>query len=268
MSRFSADWLALREPYDLRARNVAVLDAAIAWCKDIFAIRIVDLGCGTGSTLRALAPRLPGRQNWRLFDNDLGLLARATARAPPAVVTVTATPLDLGRGLEAALDGSIDLITTSALLDLVSESWLERLVVELSARSIPFYAAISHDGRIEIVPPDPFDTMIVAAVNLHQRTDKGFGPALGGTSAPFAITRLRSLGYSVIHGTSDWVLEPHDCDIQMELFSSWAAAARQTGQMAADTVNWLARRRESVAARQSSISVGHVDFWARKTGNL
>jgi hypothetical protein len=110
--------------------------------------------------------------------------------------------------------------------------------------------------------------MIVAAVNLHQRTDKGFGPALGGTSAPFAITRLRSLGYSVIHGTSDWVLGPHDCDIQMELFSSWAAAARQTGQVAVDTVNWLARRRESVAARRSSIRVGHVDFWARKTGNL
>jgi hypothetical protein len=115
--------------------------------------RIVDLGCGTGSTLRALAPRLPGRQNWRLFDNDFCLPARAGAIAPPAPVTVTATPLDLGRDLEVALDGSIDLVTTSALLDLVSESWLERLVVELSARSIPFYAAISHDGRIEIVPP-------------------------------------------------------------------------------------------------------------------
>jgi len=268
MNRFSANWLALREPYDLRARNPAVLDAAIAWCKDVFAIRIVDLACGTGSTLRALAPRIPGRQNWRLFDNDFDLVARVAAMAPPATITVTATPLDLGRDLEAALDGSIDLITTSALLDLVSESWLERLVVEISARSIPFYAAISHDGRIEIVPSDPFDTTIVAAVNLHQRTDKGFGPALGGTSASFAITRLKSFGYSVIHGTSDWVLEPHDCDVQMELFSSWAATARQTGQAPVDTSNWLARRCESIAARQSSIRVGHVDFWAHQTGNL
>ena len=66
MSGFSADWLALREPYDLRARNPAVLDAVVTWCKDMFAIRVVDLGCGTGSTLRALTPRLPGRQNWRL----------------------------------------------------------------------------------------------------------------------------------------------------------------------------------------------------------
>ena len=230
--------------------------------------RIVDLGCGTGSTLRALAPRLPGRQDWRLFDNDFDLVARAAAIAPPATVTVTATPLDLSRDLEASLDGSIDLITASALLDLVSESWLEQLVVEILARSIPLYAAISHDGRIEIVPSDPIDMTIVAAVNLHQRTDKGFGPALGGTSASFVITRLKSFGYSVIHGTSDWVLEPHDCDVQMELFSSWAATARQTGQAPVDTSNWLARRCESIAARQSSIRVGHVDFWAHQTGDL
>jgi trans-aconitate methyltransferase len=122
MSGFSADWLALREPYDLRARNPAVLDAVVTWCKDMFAIRVVDLGCGTGSTLRALTPQLPGRQSWRLVDNDFGLLARAAAMVPPATVTVTASTLDLSRDLEGALDGSVDIITASALLDLVSES--------------------------------------------------------------------------------------------------------------------------------------------------
>ena len=81
MSGFSAEWLALREPYDLRARNPAVLDAVAAALKSHSSVRIVDLACGTGSTLRALGPHLPARQNWKLVDNDLGLLARADGHA-------------------------------------------------------------------------------------------------------------------------------------------------------------------------------------------
>jgi len=52
-------------------------------------------------------------------------------------VTVTTTLLDLARDLELALDGPLDLVTTSALLDLVSPEWLDRLVVEVAARRLP-----------------------------------------------------------------------------------------------------------------------------------
>jgi len=59
MSGFSADWLSLREPYDLRARSTKVLDAVAAALAPLPTLTIVDLACGTGSTLRALAPHLP-----------------------------------------------------------------------------------------------------------------------------------------------------------------------------------------------------------------
>jgi Methyltransferase domain len=267
MSGFSADWLALREAHDARARNPAVLDAVIASLKAFRSIRIVDLACGTGSTLRALSPRLVAQQNWRLVDNDLGLLARASATRKPAGVTVTTMPLDLNRDLEAVLDGPVDLITTSALLDLVSEPWLERLMVEIAARTIPLYAALSYDGRIELSSTDPLDAAIVAAVNAHQRTDKGFGPALGPTAASAAIARFESLGYSVVHGNSDWVIGPHDREFQMEILGGWASAARDMDDLPlADTVEWLTRRRDAVAAGRSSIRVGHVDFFAAPMG--
>ena len=267
MSGFSADWLALREPYDARARNPAVLDAVVASLNRYPSIRIVDLACGTGSTLRALSSRLPAQQIWRLADNDLSLLARASAMTCPAGVTVTAVPLDLNRDLEAVLDGPVDLITASALLDLVSEAWLERLAVEIAARSIPLYAALSYDGRIDLGPTDPFDAAIVAAVNAHQRTDKGFGPALGPTAASVAIARFKSLDYSVNHGASDWVIGPDDHDIQMEIFAGWASAVRELGDLSlADTVGWLTRRRDAVSAGRSSIRVGHVDVFARPMG--
>ena len=263
MSGFSADWLALREPHDLRSRSPAVVEAVAASLEPLSSVRVVDLACGTGSTLRALSPHLPAQQNWKLIDNDLSLLARATATALAKYVTIAAIPLDLNRDLEAALDGPVDLVATSALLDLVSENWLDRLAVEIAARSIPLYAALSYDGRIEFTPSDPLDTAIVAAVNAHQRTDKGFGPALGAAAAAFAIARFEALGYSVVHGASDWLLRPDDRKMQTEILAGWASAAHDMDTLPrADTAAWHARRRAAVAAGRTSLRVGHIDFFA------
>ncbi len=262
---FSADWLMLREPYDLAARNSKVLDAVAAALGDRSSVGIVDLACGTGSTLRALSPRIAGRQNWRLVDNDLSLLARAAASSYSRAI-VSAVPVDLARDLEAALDGPLDLITTSALLDLVSDEWLQRLAVEAAARRLPVYAALSYDGRIGFAPADPFDDAIVAAVNAHQRRDKGFGPALGPTAADAAVARFKAVGYEVVYGVADWRFGPDDRAIQNETLSGWATAARETGMPLADVAAWLTRRRDFVAAGRSTIEVGHLDVFARPTG--
>ena len=263
---FSAAWLELREPYDRRARNAKVTDALVAELADRPSITIADLACGTGSTFRALRPRIRARQNWRLADNDLSLLARAPQSSPPDVNVVT-VPIDLNHDLEAALDGPVDLVTTSALLDLVSDEWLERFAVEAAARRLPVYAALSYDGRIEMTPADAMDGKIVAAVNAHQRTDKGFGPALGPAAAKSAVERFERVGYSVVQGAADWVFEPKDREIQLEMLSGWAAAAREIGDVPLpDIVGWLTRRRDLVAAGRSTIRVGHIDFFARPTG--
>jgi trans-aconitate methyltransferase len=80
MSGFSAEWLALREPADRRARSRAL----VAELRSVFAGRdtaaVIDLGCGTGSNLRALAASLPRRQSWRLVDRDPALLSAARER--------------------------------------------------------------------------------------------------------------------------------------------------------------------------------------------
>jgi len=263
MTGFSAEWLALREPYDLRARNPAVLEAVASSLKSHSSVRVVDLAAGGGSTLRALGPHLPARQNWKLIDNDPGLLTRAMATPLAEGATVAAIPLDLNLDLQAALDGPLDLVTTSALLDLVSDTWLDRLAVEIAARSILFYAALSYDGRIGFSPSDPLDAEITAAVNAHQRTDKGVGPALGPAAAAFAVARIEALGYSVVHGESDWMMGPDDREMQTEILAGWAAAARDLDAplAPADATGWLARRRAAIAGGRSSLHVGHVDFF-------
>jgi len=259
---FSSEWLALREPHDQRARNREVLAAVAAAFAGQPDIAVVDLACGTGSTLRALAPHLPARQIWRLVDNDLSLLARAGANAP-AGVSVTPTPVDLARDLEAALDGALDLVTTSALLDLVSPEWLERFVVETAARRLPVYAALSYDGRAALDPVDPLDATIIAAVNRHQRRNKGFGPALGPAAALDAVERFHEVGYTVVQGVSDWVFGTDDREMQAEVLSGWASAVRELDELALpDLIDWLARRRDLVAAGRATMRVGHVDLFA------
>jgi hypothetical protein len=263
---FSASWLTLREPYDKRARNGAVLDAVAAWAAGRQSVAAVDLACGLGSTLRTISPRLPRRQSWRLVDNDLSLLARAGELANPPDLTVTGTPVDLARDLEMALDGPIDIVTTSALLDLVSHDWLDRFVTETAARHLPVYAALSYDGLATLEPVDPMDAAVIDAVNQHQRTDKGFGPALGPEAAAAAPGRFESVGYSVVQGASDWVFGPKDTEIQTEVLTGWAAAAREMGGPSlGDIINWLGRRRDHIEAGRSSMRVGHVDFFARPT---
>jgi Methyltransferase domain len=226
------------------------------------ALTIVDLACGTGSTLRALAPHLPAQQNWKLVDNDLGLLMRAGNASHPRA-KVTATPIDLVRDLEAALDGRLDLVTASALLDLVSDSWLERLATEVAVRGLPFYAALSYDGRVIFDPSDPLDAPIIAAVSNHQRRNKGFGPALGPDAAKRTIAMFEAVGYVVVNAAADWVMKPHDQDMLAALFDGWASAAREVGQQSLPEIaTWLTHRRDALSHEKSSIRVGHIDVFA------
>src|SRR5882724_845129 len=77
---FSADWLALREPADLRARERSLADRLRRRFAAYPSLRVIDLGCGTGSNLRAVAPWLGRQQAWRLVDHDPALLREAARR--------------------------------------------------------------------------------------------------------------------------------------------------------------------------------------------
>jgi SAM-dependent methyltransferase len=261
---FSSQWLALREPYDVAARNRAVLDAVAATFTGATAATVTDLGCGTGATMRAIAPRLPARQSWRLIDND-DVLLDAAKQAAPAGTAVSTVTIDLARATDRALDGC-DLVATSALLDLVSEGWLDRLVATLARLARPFYAALSYDGVVALTPETRHDGAVIAAVNRHQRTDKGFGPALGPEAACTAPARFRDAGFAVLEGRSDWSFGAGDREIQVEMLAGWAGAAQEIGVDPSILEQWLRERREHVTAGRSQMRVGHVDFFATPTG--
>jgi hypothetical protein len=283
---FSAGWLALREPADHAARATTLVERAAEALQarrahaPASAVRVIDLGSGSGSNLRYLAPRLPAPQRWHLLDHDATLLAAAVERAPagvseqpgtsPAGRAVTTHHVDL-RVLPAEVLGAhggdanpaATLVTASALLDLVSAAWLEGLADRLQAIGAVGLFVLSYDGRIVCEPSDPLDAEVRDLVNRHQKTDKGFGPAAGADATSILTPLLSTRGYTVHVASSDWHLGAESDELQRQLVAGWAGAAAQVAPERADALAaWQTRRLECIAGSRSRIRVGHQDLLA------
>lgn len=265
MSGFSPEWLSLREPADHAAINAQVRAA----CARAFAgrdlIRIVDLGCGTGSNLRSLAPALGSRQHWTLVDHDPQLLEIAKARASEAdysssLMKIDYRQADLSCGALAPLIGGADLVTASALFDLVSLSAISRVVTEVAAAKCAFYTVLTYDGIAAFLPEHPADPAMREAFNRHQQWDKGFGPAAGPSATGALAMAFQQRGYLTRRGKSPWVLDASQSALRCELERGWAEAVRETGLVSRSKIHeWLAHR---AAAPDAVTIISHEDLLA------
>lgn len=268
MGDFTAEWLALREPADHRARSARLAREIARQLMGRPPLHVVDLGSGTGSNLRYLTPRLPPVQHWRLVDGDRALLARIRTPTMWAIVaSVHVQPRDLA-DLEANADlfKGVSLVTASALLDLVSAAWIDALAERCRVSRAASLFALTYDGRIACTPADRDDEMVRDLVNRHQRTDKGFGPALGPDAAGAAQRAFTSRGFTVERERSDWTLDGGEAELQRQLIDGWAAAAvaMQPAERTAIEA-WRQRRLDYATAARSTIVVGHEDLaaWIR-----
>jgi len=259
---FDASWLDLREPVDHRSRSAELLAPLRAWWDRASGHEVLDLGCGTGSNLRYLAPHLPDAVRWTLIDHDAALLSRLTA--PAGASTLRAIRRNLATWDFAEVGGA-QLVTASALLDLVSARWLVAFVNAcVGARAAALFA-LTYDGRIEWSDTDGDDLLVRDAVNAHQRRDKGFGPALGPTASAVVERLFRARGYDVRVRPSDWVLGPADAALADALIEGWARAAVEQRPEHAERVRaWAARRVAEHAAVSTKLDlrVGHQDLLA------
>ncbi len=262
MSGFSADWLALREPADVAARDPALARRFAAVLKR--PARLVDLGAGTGANARALAPVIGGAQAWVLVETDPALIAAQDASFAGWAGREwrrSSLALDLAGGWEALDALPLDGATCSALLDLASLAWLVRLANWLAARRLPFLASLSVDGRREWRPAAPEDASVAAAFRLHQQGDKGLGPALGGAAAATLAELLRDRGFGVTMAASDWRLGSGALSAALVHGEAAAAAAAMPGD-AALFAAWRDRRLGQAAAGTLGLTVGHGDLLA------
>lgn len=265
MSGFSAEWLTLREPADHRARDRGLLARLAAYLNGRDSVTVLDLGCGTGSNLRAMAGALRvERQKWRLVDYDQALLDAARSELDGwqgrtgADIHIEYEAADLRTALPDLLGGACDVVTAEALLDLTSAAWLTALAEHIGARRLPVYAVLNYDGAMSWHPTHPADADIVAAFAAHQHTDKGFGAAAGPDAVPILAAALASRDYEVFTASSPWDLGPADQALIAATTAGVAQAVRESGRVTAAIVDaWYAARGGCQRAR-----ISHTDLLA------
>jgi SAM-dependent methyltransferase len=274
---FSPDWLALREGPDHRSRSADLAAAFAARLSRCAKLCILDLGCGTGSNLRATAPLLPPiHQSWRLVDHDQALLAAARARlsawadgveehagsltliAHGKHIEVAFVEADLRAGIGPLLTPCPDIVTAAALFDLVSADWLARFAADLGGAELPLYTVLTYDGTQRWSPAMPEDGAIIDAFDVHQQTDKGFGPAAGPRAVAVLEESLQALAYAVTTAPSPWRLTDADRDLIAELAAGTASAAAETGRVTQQiAATWAKARRHA-----TTCDIGHADLLA------
>lgn len=271
---FSAAWLDRREPADHRSRNRKLEHALARHFDGWRPVSVVDLGCGTGSNLRATAPLLGPEQQWILVDYDQALLDAAAERLAAWAdgsdwkdgrlvlfkgarrISVELRSVDVARDLEAALAPGANLVTASALFDLVSAEFIAKFAAGVAARKAAFYAVLTYDGDQRWTPEHAADPQMVDAFHVHQLRDKGFGPAAG-PDAPDALAEAFSgLGYAISEGDSAWRLGAGDAALIGELAGGFVDAVAETGLVDAATIAaWR-------GVMRTEAIVGHVDTLA------
>jgi hypothetical protein len=155
-----------------------------------------------------------------------------------------------------------DLVTASALLDLVSPDWLDGLVDACVASRCAALFALTYDGTV-VWPgsADPVDEQVRDAVNKHQRRDKGLGPALGPDAAGTAEELFRTRGYATWLLPSPWSLGPEDAALARALIDGWVSAACEVRPAHADELRaWGGRRRAEASGAGFRLEVGHLDL--------
>lgn len=288
-ARFAADWLELREPLDLAARDPGLLTR--------FGERIEDgvvqeYGAGHGALLRAVAPALRGTVHWHAYDHDPALLAQLSPRftrwgerqgewrtlltdeagepahsdtchwqGRRAQLTAQTHATDLAQGVPVL---QASAIACSAWLDLVSAQWLAALGRQLDVAHVhALYLSMTINGEIRFTPASGEDELIVSAYLRHMEQDKGFGQALGPAAQPQLARWLGGRGYTLDWARSDWRLDcSHAAATRHWLRGLVAAAVAHSPVLREVADAWLHRRRAELAAGWLQVEIGHFDLLA------
>ncbi|MFE2103156.1 class I SAM-dependent methyltransferase, partial [Streptomyces sp. NPDC059468] len=263
--------LQLREPADAAARAEDLLDPLRIRLANLpdrtGSIVVHDLGCGTGSMGRWLAPRLDGAQHWVLHDRDPYLLHFAAVASPRSAadgsrVSVETRRGDVARLTPDALAGA-SLVTASALLDVLTREEIDALAAACVGAGCLALLTLSVAGRVELTPSDPLDAEIAEAFNAHQRRTGLLGP----DAITVACEAFSERGATVRVHPSPWRLGPEESALTAQWLRGWVGAAvEQRPELREPAERYLRERLAACEAGELRVVLHHSDLLALPAG--
>ena len=303
---FTPDWLAARDRYDVAALDRETIALLEAWARRQAAdrpLRVVDLGCGTGTGLRRALGWLAGRSVEAYgVDADRRLLARLSeahagsgpmagqggdaavveqrsgpvAGARARQVSVTPVLADVLAPLDRAggpLDGTVDLVVAHAVADLLPLDHFAERVAALLRPGGCAHIALTYDGDMAFCPSDDpdLDSRVLDAYHRHMDRARADRPTYGGSMAGRRLAgALTGAGLRVLRAApSTWDVRAADGPVGRAVLDGLIGfvigSVSGLGDLAAGQLErWEHARRTALAAGELRTRVRHVDVLATR----
>jgi len=173
---FSKSWINMRVEYDEASRSSVLVDHLNKLSKK-HEIDLIDFCCGTGSFLMWALNKNISFQNCILVDHDIKLLK------------------SIKSNLRTHLKSKYTIQSNTNNLDL------------LIKKNNILYFSLCFNGLVKWTPTNTFDKYILTFFNNHQRSDKGFGNALGYKSIESLRKKAGKLNLNIRVADSPWIIK-------------------------------------------------------------
>ena len=283
-NKFSKSWINMRIQYDLKSRS----DLLIQYLKKNYSnydMELLDMCCGSGSFLIWSIKNKILFSKCTLLDYDMKLLksikSNLRKNLPKSfIIKSNSNNMNLILKKDNLISSSIiikkndcnkfngktkkfHVISYSAVLDFMSKSSIIKSLKKCNDNNAIFFS-LCFNGKVRWTPTNTFDKYILSFFNKHQRTDKGFGTALGSKSIEFVKRTANLLDINVTTKNSPWLIyNKSDRDkifLHRYLLDIKKALFHIEGIDKDILRKWYQDKKYDIENKSIKLSVGHQDI--------